>query len=144
MFTSRAEYRLLLRQDNADLRLRGYGYELGLVNRTRYDKVVEKQQRIDDEAKRLLNTFRQIDGKGYSLAQLLCRPENSYSNMLVAFPEAILDHGDEINFQIELTLKYAGYIDRQNSDIEKLRHIENIKVPASFDYTTVVGLRTEA
>ncbi len=144
MFTSRAEHRLLLRQDNADLRLRHYGYELGLINESQYAKIKHKEQMIHEESLRLEKIFRQIDGKGYSLAQLLCRPENSYASLLIDFPEVMQDHGDDINFQIELNLKYAGYIERQTSDVAKLAHIENIKIPKEFDYSSVVGLRTEA
>lgn len=144
MFTSRAEHRLLLRQDNADLRLRPYGYELGLIDAGRYEKLKHKERMILEESQRLEKIFRQLDGKGYSLAQLLCRPENSYASLLHDFPEAMQDHGEEINFQIELKLKYAGYIDRQTSDVAKLAHIENIKIPKGFDFSSVIGLRNEA
>lgn len=144
MFTSRAEYRLLLRQDNADLRLRAKGYELGLIDHARYARVLEKQRTIDDEAKRLGTIYRQVEGKGYSLAQLLCRPEQDYNTLLSTYPDAVKDHGTEINFQIELQLKYAGYIHRQHSEIAKLSHIESIRIPGTLDYNSVQGLRTEA
>ncbi len=144
MFTSRAEHRLLLRQDNADLRLRPYGYRLGLINREQIDRMEQKQQLLDRETKRLTQHFTQIDGKGFSIAQLLCRPENNYQTMLQQFPQVVQDHGQEINFQIELSLKYAGYIQRQNNDIEKLSHAENIRVPAAFDFKNVLGLGREA
>jgi tRNA uridine 5-carboxymethylaminomethyl modification enzyme len=144
MFTSRAEHRLLLRQDNADLRLRPYGYAAGLIDAARYQKLEEKRRLIDSETERLAKLFRQIDGKSSSLAQLLCRPEMSYSTLLRDYPDATVNHGEEINFQIELNLKYAGYIDRQTSEINKLAHIENIAVPPGFDYASVVGLRNEA
>ena len=75
MFTSRAEHRLLLRQDNADLRLRRYGYELGLIDAERYARLICKQKAMELETERLTKVFRTIDGRGYSLAQLLCRPE---------------------------------------------------------------------
>jgi tRNA uridine 5-carboxymethylaminomethyl modification enzyme len=88
--------------------------------------------------------FRQNDGKGYTLAQLLCRPENDYAALLAAYPEGVKDHGSDINFQIELQLKYAGYINRQYSEIEKLSHVESIRIPADFIYETIAGLRTEA
>ena len=113
MFTSRAEHRLLLRHDNADLSLRGYGYELGLIDTGRYDKLRHKERTILEESPRLEKIFRQLEGKGYSLAQLLCRPENSYASLLRDFPEVMQDHGADINFQIELNYKYAGYISRQ-------------------------------
>ena len=144
MFTSRAEHRLLLRQDNADLRLRRYGYELGLIDAARYAKLTHKENMMATESQRLAKIFRQINGKGYSLAQLLCRPEYTYAELLKDFPEAVSDHGEETNFQIELNLKYAGYIERQTGEIEKLAHIENVRIPDHFDYVSVLGLRNEA
>lgn len=144
MFTSRAEHRLLLRQDNADLRLRRYGYELGIVDGSRYAKVQHKERVLEEEAERLHQVFKQFNGKGYSLSQLLCRPENSYRSLLELYPDALFDHGEDINFQIELSAKYAGYIERQTSEIAKLSHVENIRVPHDFDFTAVSGLRNEA
>lgn len=144
MFTSRAEHRLLLRQDNADLRLRKYGYELGIVDGARYAKTVHKQEKMTEEIRRLSSTFKQVGGKGFSLAQLMCRPENSYVSLKEAFPDAVLDHGEDINFQIELHLKYAGYIGRQASEVAKLQHVENIRIPSDYDFHAVCGLGTEA
>lgn len=144
MFTSRAEHRLLLRQDNADLRLRRYGYELGLVNGIRYAALCKKERTIEAELIRLSKIFRQCNGKGVSIAQLLCRPENTYANLLKDEPEALQDHGEETNFQIELSFKYAGYIKQQTSEISRLSHIENIIVPTDFDHLQVTGLRIEA
>jgi len=144
MFTSRAEHRLLLRQDNADLRLRHYGYEAGMIDQTRYDRLLQKRDRISLECQRLAKVFKQIDGKGYSLAQLICRPEMSYNTLLKDFPDALIDYGEEINFQIELQLKYAGYIDRQMIEIERLQHVEQIQIPPNFNYSSVHGLRNEA
>ncbi len=144
MFTSRAEHRLLLRQDNADLRLRRYGYDLGLINQEKYDRLLHKEKRIKSEMERLGKIYRQIGEKGFSLAQILCRPEYTYSTLLRDFPEAAADHGEEINFQIELNLKYAGYIERQAGEIAKLAHIENVKIPAQFNYNAIIGLRNEA
>lgn len=144
MFTSRAEYRLLLRQDNADLRLRKYGYELGLIDAGRYAKLQQKEKAIEEETVRLGKIFKQINGKGYSLTQLLCRPENSYAKLLQEYPESVNDHGAETNLQIELVLKFSGYIERQSSEVTKFSHLEKICIPADFDVAAVHGLRIEA
>lgn len=144
MFTSRAEHRLLLRQDNADLRLRPMAYELGLISKTQYDRAVAKQQTIEGEVSRLGHVFKTIEGKGTSLAQLICRPDWTYSKALQAFPEQISDFGEETNEQIELHLKYAGYIERQHKDVAKLENLDQVRISRQFDYNQVIGLRTEA
>ena len=144
MFTSRAEHRLLLRQDNADLRLRKYGYELGLINSDRYQKLLHKEEIINREISRITSTYKQVNGKGCSISQILSRPENTYSSLLKEYPHDLTDYGDEINLQIEFNIKYSGYIQRQNSEIERLGNVENIKVPTHFDFKSVVGLRNEA
>ncbi|MBA3236827.1 MAG: tRNA uridine-5-carboxymethylaminomethyl(34) synthesis enzyme MnmG [Parachlamydiaceae bacterium] len=144
MFTSRAEHRLLLRQDNADLRLRKYGYELGLIDAARYARLQYKEQTLENECLRLQTIWKQVDGRGVTLAQLLCRPENSYSSLMHDYPDVMLDHGPEINFQIELNLKFAGYIQRQKSEVIKQSHSENMKIPQGFDFSLVMGLRAEA
>jgi len=144
MFTSRAEHRLLLRQDNADLRLRRYGYELGLVNASRFAIFEHKEKTIADELNRLSKIYRQVNGKGVTLIQLLCRPENTYNNLMQEYPEVLSDHGEAINSQIELNSKYEGYIERQKGEVTRLSHVEKIIVPCGFDFATVSGLRNEA
>jgi tRNA uridine 5-carboxymethylaminomethyl modification enzyme len=144
MFTSLAEHRLLLRQDNADLRLRRYGYEAGLIDQARYDRLCHKQKIIEEETERLRKVYKQLDGKGYTLAQLLCRPENTYTSLQKQYADHLPHFGEEIQLQIELNLKYAGYIERQITEVAKLAHVENIQIPVGFDYDIVHGLRTEA
>ncbi len=144
MFTSRAEHRLLLRQDNADLRLRRYGYAYGLIDENRYSILARKETIIAQEIEKFEKIFKQTDGKGVSLAQLLRRPESTYQSLMQQYPDAVQDFGDDINKQIELNLKYAGYIERQQLEIERLSHIENIPIPKGFDFMKLINLRFEA
>lgn len=144
MFTSRAEHRLLLRQDNADLRLREYGYRLGMINEAQMALLRKKKEAIALESERLHKLFKQQNGKGYSLAQLLARPENTYEKLLKEYPESFTDYGQEINLQIELLIKYAGYIEREETEVAKFSHVEKIKIPSDFDFSQIVGLRNEA
>ena len=144
MFTSRAEHRLLLRQDNADLRLRGYGYQLGLVDETRYRKLEEKKAAIAENIALLSKTHCQIDNKSVSFAQLLRRPEFTYERLLKEYSNLVTDFGHEINRQIELEMKYAGYIERQRTEAAKLQTLDTIALPKSFDFLQVRGLSNEA
>ncbi len=144
MFTSRAEHRLLLRQDNADLRLREKGYELGLINEAQYQKLCAKKQCIEQEILRLKNIRLSFDGKIASFAQMICRPSTEYNTLLEAYPDQMQDHGFEINQQIEIQLKFAGYIERQHRDAKKFESLDAILIPTSFDFSQVVGLRNEA
>jgi tRNA uridine 5-carboxymethylaminomethyl modification enzyme len=144
MFTSRAEHRLLLRQDNADLRLLEYGYNCGLIDEERYNALEYKRSSIEKEVERLKKVYKTTpEGKGSSLAQILRRPEETYSSLLEKYPDDVIDHGYDINRQVELTLKFEGYIQRQYAEVAKLENLEKIKMPQDFDYSTVKGLRNE-
>lgn len=143
MFTSRAEHRLLLRQDNADLRLREYGYQLGLIDQARYERLVEKKKAIEEQIHILNRTFKPIGDRNCSLLQLLSRPEIKYGDLLENYTE-VKNHGEEINLQIELFIKYAGYIQRQQGEVAKLEATENVRVPEEFDFLSIKGLSNEA
>jgi tRNA uridine 5-carboxymethylaminomethyl modification enzyme len=136
MFTSRAEYRLLLRQDNADLRLSGLGHEVGLLPKQNYEKFVAKREAIEEELRRLENTR---DGQD-TLLQILRRPEISYSNL--EYRNRSLSK--EVVEQVEIAAKYAGYIARQENEVARFRNLEDKQIPESFDYSTVPSLRNEA
>ncbi len=144
MFTSRAEYRLLLRQDNADLRLRHFGYELGLIDNPRFEKLQKKKAAIEQSKQELNKKFLQVEGKTASLAQLLARPEMTYGRLRNDYPSFVTDLPMEFCQQIELEIKYAGYIERQENEIKKLSKIEDIFIPTDFDYASVIGLSNEA
>ncbi|MFL0797714.1 MAG: tRNA uridine-5-carboxymethylaminomethyl(34) synthesis enzyme MnmG [Cellvibrionaceae bacterium] len=156
MFTSRAEYRLLLREDNADLRLTEKGRELGLIDDIRWQAFCEKREAIEQEQQRLASTWivpntpeaekvnAMIDSplsREYSLADLLKRPQLSYEKISDLKGEKVSD--PQVAEQVEISAKYAGYIDRQQEEVERLRRSENTKIPHNFDYEKVKGLSNE-
>jgi len=136
MFTSRAEYRLLLRQDNADLRLSELGFRIGLLPLRNYDEFSLKRQAIETELARLNST--RVGSE--TLAQQLRRPEMNYNDLVGADPSLSVD---VIN-QIEILVKYAGYITRQENEVSKLKSLETKQIPSTFDYSSVPSLRKEA
>ncbi|WP_022772185.1 tRNA uridine-5-carboxymethylaminomethyl(34) synthesis enzyme MnmG [Butyrivibrio sp. AE2015] len=158
MMTSRAEYRLLLRQDNADIRLRQKGYEVGLIDQVRYDKLVSKIEAIDNEVKRLKNTvvganskmqaFMEKNGSSplktaTSLAELICRPEFSYETIAEIDTDRKELPSDVIE-QVEITIRYEGYINRQERQVEQFKKLEKKLIPVDIDYNDVGSLRLEA
>ena len=158
MMTSRAEYRLLLRQDNADLRLTAIGHEIGLISDERYQKLNDKKQQIDEEIKRLqtttIGTTPQVQSfleqhnstllkSGMTLEELLKRPEICYNDLKEIdikrpeLPEAVTQ-------QVEISIKYEGYIKRQLQQVEQFKKLEKKKLSLDFDYSQVPNLRKEA
>ena len=158
MMTSRAEYRLLLRQDNADLRLTEIGHEIGLISDERYQKLNDKKQQIDEEIKRLqtttIGTTPQVQAfleqhnstllkSGMTLEELLKRPEICYNDLKEIdtkqpeLPEAVTQ-------QVEISIKYEGYIKRQLQQVEQFKKLEKKKLSLDFDYSQVPNLRKEA
>ena len=158
MMTSRAEYRLLLRQDNADIRLTKKGYEVGLINEERYQKLLKKEEDIDMEMHRLENTVigagkevqELLDTLGSSilntattLAELIRRPELTYE-MLGPIDKNRPILSEDVIEQININIKYDGYIKRQLKQVEQFRKLENRRIPEDIDYYLVPSLRIEA
>ena len=158
MMTSRTEYRLLLRQDNADIRLSHYGLRIGLVSPERHKAVLDKYAAVDSELSRLESTHlpptaelsAMLEAKGtpapatgVSLAALLRRPQVSYAD-LTAFDKSRPPLPRAVTEQVEISLKYTGYIDRQNRQVKEFTKMESRRLPADIDYNSVLGLRLEA
>ena len=162
MMTSRAEYRLLLRQDNADQRLSKIGYEIGLISEKRYQRLIKKEELIQKEVERLKHTNVGTTEKvrklletynstpltsGASLAELIRRPELSYrilGEIDENRPEFPDDLREEVMDQAEISIKYEGYINRQKKQVEQFKKLESKKIPEDIDYDKVKSLRIEA
>ena len=158
MMTARAEYRLLLRQDNADLRLTRIGYEIGLISQERYEALLQKEAAIEAEEKRLEETFVGTSDaleavladrgstplkSGISLAELLRRPELSYADLAAADPGRPNLPADVCE-QVEISIKYEGYLRRQQAQVERFEHMEKRRLPQDTPYEEIKGLRIEA
>lgn len=158
MMTSRAEYRLLLRQDNADLRLTKIGYQAGLVDEYRYQTILNKEKTIEEEIKRLENTTiganKDVQGllerlnstpltTATTMAELIRRPELNYE-MLESIDQHRKNLPEDVIEQVNINIKYEGYIVRQRRQVEHHKKMENKKIPETLDYSTISGLRIEA
>lgn len=158
MMTSRSEYRLLLRQDNADIRLSKIGYEVGLISEERYQRLLEKEKQIDEEIERLKNIHIGANSKvqeflvrngstplqtSANLAEIIRRPELNY-DLTKELDEDRKELRQEVRDQVNINIKYEGYIKRQESQVKQFKKLENKKIPVDIDYNNVNSLRIEA
>lgn len=158
MMTSRAEYRLLLRQDNADLRLRKIGYEAGLISKEQYEHVCEKEKQIAEEIRRLKKTVVGASGEvqeflvskgssplrtGTSLAEIICRPEFTYESVK-AIDKNRPQLSESVIEQVNISIKYEGYIERQIRQVEQFKKMEKRLIPENICYDDISGIRIEA
>lgn len=158
MMTSRAEYRLLLRQDNADLRLREIGYNVGLISKKQYEYLKYKRDAIESEIERMksivLGANQRVNSvleslesapirTGTTMAELICRPELNYEDLAVLDPDRNTLPADVIE-QVNISIKYEGYIERQIRQVEQFRKLERRLIPEDIDYDDVLSLRLEA
>ncbi len=143
LLTSRAEYRLLLRQDNADLRLTPLGYQVGLIDEGRYHAVEQKRREIEAELARLGKTYVTLSERGINTLEFLRRPESSYRD-LVSLGTGLPSLDARVIEQVEVEAKYEGYIRKQRNELARLARMEEQHVPQRFDYDAVTGLRYEA
>lgn len=156
MFTSRAEYRLLLREDNADLRLTEKGRQLHMVNEERWQRFCAKREAIEQAKKQLDSTHVRVNHNAFlqdilekplqhdcRAAEFLKRPEIHYQHLLALKDLELPELSKEVAEQVNIQTKYAGYIERQQMEIERLRKHENLRLPASLDYAEVIGLSAE-
>lgn len=158
MMTSRSEYRLVLRQDNADTRLTPTGYKIGLISQSRYDKFVYKEKCVNEELNRIKEKSIPLTDKlqqiliecgtaplqrGCKMIELIKRPQIKYSD-LTELDDTRPELPREVFEQVEIAVKYEGYIKRQEQQIKEMRRIENKKIPETIDYSSLKGLRLEA